>query len=91
MRRFEMAAEPLLAGEMGISFAAGPGALADVDDARDRRDGGRQLRILANRGLVVPDEDGFRPFSGGFAGWLARMKAAVQAAAEVVPYRDLTA
>ena len=47
--------------------------------------GGRQLRILANRGLVVPDEGGFRPFSGGFAAWLARMRAALQAAAEVAP------
>lgn len=42
---------------------------------------GRQLRILANRGLVVADESGFRPFSEGFAHWLGRVRAAGEAAA----------
>ena len=45
--------------------------------------GGRQMRILANRGLVVAEDDGFRPFSDGFARWLARMQAAFEAAAAV--------
>lgn len=91
VRRFEMAAEPYWR-EMWESLS--PLAQEHLPTSMMREIdgmGGRQLRILANRGLVVPDEDGFRPFSGGFAGWLARMKAAVQAAAEVVPYRDLTA
>lgn len=44
---------------------------------------GRQLRIIANKGLAVVDEEGFRPFSAGFADWLGRMRAAVEAAAAV--------
>lgn len=41
---------------------------------------GRQLRILANRGLVAADANGYRPFSHGFAGWVARQRAATEAA-----------
>ena len=44
---------------------------------------GRQLRILANRGLVLADGVGYRPFSEGFAAWLRRLRAAGEAAAAV--------
>lgn len=40
----------------------------------------RQMRIMANRGVLLPESGGYRPFSQGFARWLARMKAARQAA-----------
>ncbi|HMT19812.1 MAG TPA: hypothetical protein PKE20_00970, partial [Promineifilum sp.] len=46
--------------------------------------GGRQLRILANRGLVLASESEYRPFSEGFARWLRRMEAAMQAAANAL-------
>ncbi len=42
---------------------------------------GRQLRILANRGLAAADAEGYRPFSQGFADWVARQRAATEAAA----------
>lgn len=41
----------------------------------------RQLRILANRGLVRQGEDVYRPLSEGFAGYLHRIKSAGEAAA----------
>ncbi len=44
---------------------------------------GRQLRILANRGLVLADGVGYRPFSEGFAAWLRRLRAAGEVAAAV--------
>lgn len=44
----------------------------------------RQLRILANRGLVVAEAAGYRPFSAGFGDWLRRHRAAAEAAAAVV-------
>ncbi|WP_374688017.1 hypothetical protein [Promineifilum sp.] len=37
---------------------------------------GRQLRTLAHRGLLVAEGDAYRPFSEGFANWLARLRAA---------------
>ncbi len=83
VRRFETAAEPYWR-EMWESLS--PLAQAHFPTSMMREIGGiggRQLRILANRGWVLSDEDGFRAFSGGFAAWLARMKAASQAAAEV--------
>ncbi len=40
----------------------------------------RQLRILARRGLVVADENGYRPLSDGFADWRRRGQAAEAAA-----------
>lgn len=46
--------------------------------------GGRQLRILANRGLVLAAESEYRPFSEGFARWLRRMEAAMRAAADAL-------
>lgn len=46
--------------------------------------GGRQMRILANRGLVLASESEYRPFSEGFARWLRRMEAAMQAAASAL-------
>jgi hypothetical protein len=49
---------------------------------------GRQLRLLANRGLVVADGRGFRPFSDGFAAWVGRLRAAGEAAA--VALRETT-
>lgn len=44
----------------------------------------RQMRLLGNRGLVATDDAGFRPFSEGFAGWLKRQQAAMEAAALAV-------
>lgn len=85
VRRFEMAAEPYWQ-EMWETLS--PLAQDHYPTSLRRESGGmggRQLRILANRGLVIPDEDGFRPFSGGFAAWLVRMKAALQAAADIAP------
>lgn len=85
VRRFEMAAEPYWR-EMWEALS--PPAQAHFPASMVRESGGmggRQLRILANRGLVIPEEDGFRPFSDGFGAWLARMRAAWQAAAEVAP------
>lgn len=41
----------------------------------------RQMRLLGNRGLVAVDDAGFRPFSDGFAVWLKRQQAALEAAA----------
>ena len=41
----------------------------------------RQLRLLANRGLVIADGNGFRPFSDGFATWVRRQRAAGEAVA----------
>ena len=43
----------------------------------------RQLRLLANRGLIIADGSGFRPFSDGFATWVRRLRAAGEAAADV--------
>lgn len=43
---------------------------------------GRQLRILLNRGLAATGEAGYRPFSQGFADWVARQRAATAAAAQ---------
>ncbi len=45
--------------------------------------GERQLRILANRGLLIADGRGYRPFSEGFAAWLRRERAGGEAAAVV--------
>lgn len=36
----------------------------------------RQLRILANRGVLVSEGDGYRPFSRAFEAWLNRLAAA---------------
>ncbi len=52
-------------------------AQAHADDGM----AGRQLRILVNRGLATADVDGYRPFSRGFADWVARQRAATEAAA----------
>lgn len=83
IRRFEIAAEPYWQ-EMWESLSPlaqsfYPSSLTRVAEGM----GGRQLRILANKGLVVADDVGYRPFSDGFARWLARMQAAMQAAAAV--------
>lgn len=44
----------------------------------------RQLRILARRGLLIEDEDGYRPLSEGFADFIRRVRSATEAAAMVV-------
>lgn len=49
----------------------------------DKGMAGRQLRILVNRGLAAADAGGYRPFSQGFADWVARQRAAAEAAALV--------
>ena len=83
VRQFEIAAEPFWQ-ELWESIS--PLAQSHYLAALMRMPvgmGGRQMRILANRGLVVAEDDGFRPFSDGFARWLARMQAAFEAAAAV--------
>lgn len=83
VRQFEIAAEPYWQ-EMWESLS--PLAQSHYPSRFVRTaDGmaGRQLRILANRGLVVTDEYGFQPFSDGFARWLERMQAAIEAASVV--------
>ncbi|HRO25269.1 MAG TPA: hypothetical protein PLR07_13360, partial [Promineifilum sp.] len=83
VRQFEIAAEPfwqeLWDSISPLAQSHYPTTLIRVSDGM----GGRQMRILANRGLVVVEEGGFRPFSDGFARWLARMQAAIEAAAVV--------
>lgn len=83
IRQFEMAAEPYWQ-EMWESLS--PLAQAHFPTSQARMSdgmGGRQLRIMANRGLVFADDSGFHPFSDGFARWLARMQAAIESAAAV--------
>lgn len=36
----------------------------------------RQMRILANRGLLLPEGDSYRPFSRGMGAWLGRLRSA---------------
>lgn len=83
IRQFEIAAEPYWQETWEslspLAQAHYPSRLVRTADGM----GGRQLRILANRGLVIGDESGFQPFSDGFARWLSRMQAALQAAASV--------
>ncbi len=86
MRRFQIAAAPHWQ-ELWDSLS--PLAQSHYPTARVGDAGGmaaRQLRLLANRGLVVTDEGGFRPFSDGFAAWVGRLRAASEAAA--VALRD---
>ena len=79
-RRFQAAAAPHWQ-ELWDSLS--PLAQSHYPPARVQSPGGmaaRQLRLLANKGLVVADESGFRPFSEGFAGWVRRLRAAAAAA-----------
>jgi hypothetical protein len=89
MRRFQAAAAPHWQ-ELWDSLS--PLAQSHYPTARVGDAGGmagRQLRLLANRGLVVAGESGFRPFSDGFAAWVGRLRAASEAAA--VALRETTA
>ena len=86
MRRFQIAAAPHWQ-ELWDSLS--PLAQSHYPTTRVGDAGGmaaRQLRLLANRGLAVTDEGGFRPFSDGFAAWVGRLRAASEAAA--VALRD---
>lgn len=79
IRQFEIAAEPYWQ-EMWESLSPlaqthYPSSLIRVAEGMS----GRQLRILANKGFIIADEVGYRPFSEGFARWLARMQVAMQA------------
>ncbi len=80
IRDFELAAEPywqeMWESLSPLAQAHLPSTLVKTTDGMTAR----QLRILANRGLVVFDGEGFQPFSEGFARWLARMQAAARAA-----------
>lgn len=81
-RQFEAAAEPFWQ-EMWESLSPLAQAHYPVEQARGGDGlGGRQQRILATKGLLLAEETGVRPFSEGFARWLRRMQAAMQAAAE---------
>lgn len=83
IRRFEIAAEPywqeLWESLSPLAQTHYPSFLVRAAEGM----GGRQLRILANKGLIIADEVGYRPFSEGFARWLARMQVAMQAAEAV--------
>lgn len=82
-RRFQAAATPLWQ-ELWDSLS--PPAQSHYPTLPTRSASGmaaRQLRLLANRGLVIADGSGFRPFSDGFATWVRRLRAAVEAAADV--------
>ena len=50
----------------------------------------RQLQILANKGLVIADGGGYRPFSDGFANWVERQQAASAAASTAVSGPEIT-
>jgi len=65
---------PLAQSAYPVTPTSGPGGVGE-----------RQLRILANRGLLIADERGYRPFSAGFAAWLRRERAGGEAAAAVAP------
>lgn len=81
-RHFEAAAEPFWQ-ELWESLSPLAQAHYPLDRARNGDGiGGRQQRILANKGLLLAGETEVRPFSEGFARWLRRMQAAMQAAAE---------
>ena len=83
-RRFQAAATPLWQ-ELWDSLS--PLAQSHYPTLPTRSASGmaaRQLRLLANRGLVVADTSGFRPFSDGFAAWVGRLRAAAVAAAAAV-------
>jgi hypothetical protein len=80
-RRFTAAAEPFweelwdsLSPLAQLHYPSG--AMKSADGMA-----GRQLRVLANRGLVVSDTAGYRPFSEGFARWVGRIRSAHEAAA----------
>jgi hypothetical protein len=80
---FEAAAEPYWEE---LWDALSPLAQSHYPAGRVRAAGdmaGRQLRILANKGLLIEDASGFRPFSQGFARWVGRVRAATAAAAAV--------
>lgn len=82
-RRFQAAAAPPWQ-ELWDSLS--PLAQSHYPTLPTRSAGGmaaRQLRLLANRGLVIADGSGFRPFSDGFATWVRRLRAAGEAAADV--------
>lgn len=83
IRQFEIAAEPywqeLWDSLSPLAQSHYPPGLMHLPDGM----GGRQMRILANRGLIIAEDEGFRPFSDGFARWLGRMQAALEAAAAV--------
>lgn len=83
IRQFEIAAEPywqeMWESLSPLAQAHYPSRFIRTVDGM----GGRQLRILTNRGLVIADENGFQPFSDGFARWLDRMQAAIEAASVV--------
>ena len=66
------ALSPLAQNAYPVTAVAGPGGVGE-----------RQLRILANRGLLIADGRGYRPFSEGFAAWLRRERAGGEAAAAV--------
>lgn len=81
-RRFEAAAEPFWQ-ELWESLSPLAQAHYPLGSARTGDGiGGRQQRILANKGLLLAGETGLQPFSEGFARWLRRMQAAMAAAAE---------
>ena len=85
VRRFQAAAAPHWQ-ELWDSLS--PLAQSYYPTARASAAGGmaaRQLRLLANRGLVVADDSGFRPFADGFAAWVGRLRAASEAAAAAQP------
>lgn len=84
LRRFTTAAAPYWR-ELWEALSPPAQNVYPVSSAPPGGTGERQLRIMANRGLLLADARGYRPFSEGFAAWLRRERAAGEAAAAVTP------
>lgn len=83
-RQFEAAAEPYWQDLWETLSPLAQSHYPVASSSTTEGMGGRQLRILANRGLVLAEQSEYRPFSEGFARWLRRMQAAIQAAADAL-------
>lgn len=64
---------PLAQSHFPLALTRATGGVAD-----------RQMRVLANKALVITDNTGFRPFSAGFADWVRRRQTATEVAASVM-------
>lgn len=64
---------PLAQSHFPLALTRATGGVAD-----------RQMRVLANKALVIADNTGFRPFSAGFADWVRRRQAATEIAVSVI-------
>ncbi len=74
--RFRVAAEPFWAELWDSLSPLARAALLPVDKSAELIPAGRVMRQLSVRGVVVPADEGYRPFSEGFAIWLGSQAAA---------------